>query len=73
MCDLELLLQSKIVNAKTNFENNLIESRVSSSVFSYIHSVSNPSTMPTTLHLRGKQSLSQLWNVNMHILAVFYF
>ena len=37
MCDLELLLQSKIVNAKTNFKNNLIESRVSSSVFSYIY------------------------------------
>ena len=74
ICDLELLLQSKIVNAKPNFENNLIESRVSSSVFSYIHSVSNPSTMPTTLHLDGNSASSDFEKAtlfNRYFFSVF--
>ena len=49
--DLQHYVQSKLLHAKTNFENNLIISRTSSSVFSYIRSVSNSYTMPPTLHL----------------------
>ena len=51
--DLEHYVQSRIRKAKTKFENDLIESHVSSSVYSYIRLVSNPNTLLPSLHLDG--------------------
>ena len=56
--DLQHYVQSKLLHAKTNFENNLLESCTSSSVFSYIRSVSNSCTMPPTLHLDSDSASS---------------
>ena len=51
---MESILQSKLVLAKTSFENNLIESHQrtkSPAVFSYIRSVSCQNTIPSTVNL----------------------
>ena len=51
---MERLLQSKLVQAKSDYETKLIESHNSSNssaIYSYIRSISNQSVIPPTLHL----------------------
>ena len=56
--NLEQYLQSRLLTAKAEYESNLIESCISSSVYSYIHSMSNSNTMPPSLHLDGNLASS---------------
>ena len=51
---MEILLQSKIVQAKSEYENKLIESHLSSNspvIYSYIRSISKHNVLPPLLHL----------------------
>ena len=51
---MERLLQSKLVQAKSDYQTKLIESHNSSNssaMYSYIRSISNQSVIPPTLHL----------------------
>ena len=60
---MENLLQSKLVQAKSDYENSLIESHHTSHpsvIYSYIRSISNPNVLPSTLHLDNTFAASDL-------------
>ena len=74
---MENLLQSKLVQAKSDYENSLIESQHIShppAIYSYIRSISNPNVLPSTLHLDNTFAASDLDKAslfNKHFHSVF--
>ena len=44
-------LQQKMVQARANFENNLLESGCTKDIYSYIHSISGDCALPPSIYI----------------------